>query len=65
MYKSEPVVKPGVPNHFRRLKSNELVCLGDFIANENETFELWEGPNGFQADSFVKAIYRRDRAIRR
>lgn len=59
MNKPETTGNPGVPGHFRRLKSNELVCAGDFVANEGKAFELWEGPNGFQADSFVKAIYRK------
>jgi hypothetical protein len=56
----EASVKPGVPKHYRRLKPSELVSLGDFVANEREGFELWEGPGGFRADSFVKPIYRKD-----
>jgi len=53
-------VDAGVPKNFRRLKSNELVSTGDFVADERRGFEPWEGPNGFRADAFVRAIYRRD-----
>jgi hypothetical protein len=59
---SEPpkaAVKTGVPKHFRRLKSSDLVRQGDFIVHERRGFELWEGPSGFRADAFVNAIYRR------
>jgi hypothetical protein len=49
-----------VPKHLRRLKSNELVSVGDFVANDRQEFERWEGPGGFRADSFIKPIYRRD-----
>jgi hypothetical protein len=52
--------KAGVPKRFRRLKWNELVSLGDFVADEHRRFEPWEGPSGFRADAFVKPIYRRD-----
>ena len=52
--------KAGVPKRFRRLKWNELVSLGDFVANEHRGFEPWEGPRGFRADAFVKPIYRLD-----
>jgi hypothetical protein len=51
--------RPGVPKRLRRLKSDELVSVGDFVANESNEFELWEGPQGFLADSFIKPIYRR------
>ena len=50
--------KPGVPKRLRRLKSNELVSPGDFIADGNRGFEPWEGPNGFRANSFMKPVYR-------
>jgi hypothetical protein len=49
----------GVPEHFRRLKWNEVVCHGDFVADERLGLEPWEGPGGFQADTFVRPIYRR------
>ncbi len=45
--------------HFRRLKWDELVTSGDYIVNEQQGFEPWEGPRGFRADSFLKPIYRR------
>jgi hypothetical protein len=49
----------GVLERFRRLKWNEVVCRGDFVADERLGLELWEGPGGFRADTFVKPIYRR------
>jgi len=48
-----------VPPDLRRLKWNELVSRGDFVENGHQAFELWEGPGGFRADTFVKAIYRK------
>jgi hypothetical protein len=42
----------------RLLKRNERVQRGDFIADGRDGFELWEGPAGFRADSFVKQVYR-------
>lgn len=51
--------KAGIPKRFRRLKWNELVSHGDFVADEHRGFEPWEGPGGFRADAFVKPIYRR------
>ncbi len=50
------------PKHFRLLKQNELVSVGDFVSNNHEGFEPWVGPSGFQAGSFVKPIYRQTRA---
>jgi len=57
----EPEALPGagVPERFRRLKWNEVVCHGDFVADERLGLEPWEGPGGFRADSFVKPTYRR------
>ncbi len=52
----------GTPNRLRRLKGNELVSRGDFVADAQRGFEPWEGPGGFRADAFVKPIYRRDRS---
>ena len=49
------------PKHLRRLKWNELVTRGDFVANGGKGFQPWEGPAGFRADAFVKPIYRRSR----
>jgi len=54
------VTNASIPEHFRRLKWNEVVRHGDFIADERLGLEVWEGPGGFQADTFVKAIYRRE-----
>ena len=54
------IMKAGAPDRFRRLDWNELVCRGDFVADEQQRLEPWEGPGGFRADSFVKPIYRRD-----
>jgi len=57
----EPEALPGagVPERFRRLKWNEVVCHGDFVADARLGLEPWEGPGGFRADTFVKPIYRR------
>jgi hypothetical protein len=51
-----------IPKRLRRLKRNELVTRGDFVADERRGFEAWDGPSGFRADSFVKPIFRRDRS---
>jgi hypothetical protein len=48
-----------VPSGLRRLKWNEVVSRGDFVSDGRQGFEPWEGPGGFRADSFVKAIYRK------
>jgi hypothetical protein len=56
--KPEASAIAGVPKRFRRLKWHELVSAGDFVADAQQGFELWEGPNGFRADAFVKPIYR-------
>jgi hypothetical protein len=53
--------KADVPKSLRRLKWNELVHRGDFVADAQQGFEPWEGPSGFRADAFVKPIYRRER----
>jgi hypothetical protein len=54
----QPTAEAGVPKNFRRLKPDELVIVGDFVGDGGRGLELWEGPNGFRADSFIKAIYR-------
>jgi len=51
-----------IPEGFRRLKWDELVCDGDFVADEHRLLEPWEGPSGFRADAFLKPIYRTTRA---
>jgi hypothetical protein len=55
----EAPASTSVLERFRRLKWNELVRLGDFVADEHRGFEPWEGPGGFRADAFVKPTYRR------
>ena len=49
------------PENFRRLRWNEQVRRGDFVEDGKQGFELWAGMVGFQADTFVKAIYRRQK----
>jgi len=56
--------KANVVERFRRLKWNELVRQGDFVEDGHQGFEPWEGPGGFQADSFIKPIYRRAKTVR-
>jgi hypothetical protein len=53
-------VKLNIPKRFRLLKPGEVVKPGDFVANDRQEFELWEGPTGFLADAFVKPIYRKE-----
>ena len=62
--KPEASAIAGVPKRFRRLKWHELVSVGDFVADTQQGFELWEGPNGFRADAFVKPIYRTAKTVR-
>ena len=57
---SEAMAPAGVSKRFRRLKPNEVVGRGDFVANEQRGLEPWEGPGGFRAGAFVKPIYRRE-----
>jgi hypothetical protein len=47
-----------IKKKFRRLKGTEVVTVGDFIADEQNRLQPWEGPGGFQADNFVRPIYR-------
>jgi hypothetical protein len=54
----QTATEAGVPKNFRRLKPDELVIVGDFVGDGGRGLELWEGPNGFRADSFIKEIYR-------
>ena len=51
-----------IPKHFRRLKWNELVSHGDFIAHDHQGLKPWEGPGGFRADAFLHPIYRSSRS---
>jgi len=59
----DPKAEVDAPDHlakqFRRLKADELVSQGDFVADGRSGFKLWEGLSGFRADSFVKTIYRK------
>jgi len=55
---------PVAREHLRILKRNERVQRGDFVEDGRAGFELWEGPGGFRADSFVKQIYRRLRPLK-
>ena len=57
--KPEAPAEAGDPELFRRLKWDELVRHGDFVADRHKGLERWEGPGGFRADAFVKPIYRR------
>ena len=43
---------------FRRVKSNEIVIPGDYIREGENCYEPWDGPRGFRAASFCKAVYR-------
>ena len=53
------------PSRMRLLKAHELVSRGDYIATQHQGFELWDGPGGFRADSFIHPIYRGPKPIRR
>ena len=49
---------------FRRLKRNEVVWSGDFVADERLGFELWEAPDVFRAGSFARPIYQKEETER-
>ena len=55
-YPSAPIV---AAENLRPLAWNEQVRQGDFVEDGHAGFELWEGPSGFRADTFVKQIFRR------
>jgi len=55
----EAPARASVSERFRRLKRNEVVGHGDFVADERLGLQPWEGPGGFRADAFVRPIYRR------
>ncbi len=59
MSETRPATFPVIREHLRPLRWNELVRPGDFVAAGRRKFALWDGPNGFRADAFVKQIYRR------
>lgn len=54
-----PPFAPITAANLRLLKWNEVAVAGDFTTDGGQGFELWDGPSGFQAGSFVRPIYRR------
>src|SRR5512137_215931 len=54
----EALARTSVSKRFRRLKRNESVWHGDFVADECLGLQRWEGPGGFRADTFVRPVYR-------
>jgi hypothetical protein len=59
MNEADPSSTIVLPKYLRRLKWNERVSRGDFVMDEHQGFEPWEGPGGFRADAFVKPIFRK------
>ena len=47
-----------IPQHLRRLRWDEVVGRGDFVANDRREFDRWDGPTGFRADAYVRRFYR-------
>ncbi len=60
----EAPARASVPERFRRLKRNEVVWSGDFVADERLGFELWEAPDVFRAGSFARPIYQKEETER-
>src|SRR5258708_20217063 len=56
----EAPARASVPERFRRLKRNEVVWSGDFVADERLWFELWEAPGVSRAGSFARPIYLKE-----
>ena len=52
-------VVAGVASAFRRLRENELVWSNDYLFDRQVGLQLWDGPGGFQAGTFMKPVYRR------
>jgi hypothetical protein len=52
----EAHARAGISERFRRLKWNEVVWSGDFVADELLGFELWEAPGVFRAGSFSSPL---------
>lgn len=48
------------PPGFHRLKGKDLVWYSDYVADERYGLQLWNGPGGFQADSFTVRVYRKE-----
>jgi hypothetical protein len=46
------------PRSFRQLNGSELVRRGDFVMDDVQVLQPWDGPNGFRADAYVKPVYR-------
>ena len=55
----EASARASVPERCRRLKRNEVVWSGDFVADERLGFELCEAAEVFRAGSFARPIYRK------
>ena len=60
----EALARGSVPKRFRRLKWNEVVWPGDFVADKRLGLQPWEGPGGFRVDAFVRPIYQREETAR-
>ena len=60
----EAPARASVSERFRRLKWNEVVWSGDFVADERLGFELWEASGVFRAGSFARPIYRKEETER-
>jgi hypothetical protein len=60
----EAPARASVSERFRRLKWNEVVWSGDFVADERLGFELWEASGVFPAGSFARPIYRKEETER-
>jgi hypothetical protein len=60
----EAPARASVSERFRRLKWNEVVWSGDFVADERLGFELWEAPGVSRAGSFARPIYRKEETER-
>ena len=60
----EAPARASVPERFWRLKWNEAVWSGDFVADERLGLQLWEGPGIFRAGSFARPIYRKEETER-
>jgi len=58
--KPEAPARASVPERLRRLKWNEAVWSGDFVADERLGLQLWEGPGVFRPGSFARPIYRKE-----
>jgi hypothetical protein len=65
--KAKPGIAPAgrTRTGYRRLSWDEVVSRGDYVADEDQPLEAWDGPTGFRAGSFVKPTYRKGRNKRR